>query len=217
MQAPISSAQFAGVANTPDVVSSNTPQNPYKEFTMTLQVNDRQRIYYASNYFRVLALTLNTLSVNFYGTTQTSFVGAGIGVKLPDILPWVELINTGGAPVVLTVAMGVGEFFDNRLTVTGNINSVIVSGATLTDVADVAVLTGATTQVQAASALTKTVIISNLAANGTKIRVGSASAGAARGIEVPIGGSVSLDTAAAVFVFNPSGGTINIGVEAIQL
>ncbi len=198
-------------------VSRNVPQNPYKEFTLVIPAAanglNRQRINYATSYFRVIALTLATLSINTAGAAgDTSVVGAGIGIELDEIVPWIELINTGASDLTVTVAMGICKIQDSRLTLTGTVTTSVASGATLSDVADVAVLTTATTKVNTGSATYKSVIISNLLANAGVVRVGTSSAGAARGAEIPIGGSVTLDTQADVYIYNPNAGTVNIGV-----
>lgn len=82
----------------------------------------------------------------------------------------------------------------------------------LTDFADVTILTTATTQVLAVNASRKSSVVTNLQANGTVIRVGTSSAGAARGPEVPIGGSYVHESQAALYVYNPSAGSIAVGV-----
>ncbi|MGH7237181.1 MAG: hypothetical protein ACREGF_01455 [Candidatus Saccharimonadales bacterium] len=197
-------------------------KNPYKEFTYVIPCSDNGnktvRINYDTTYFRVLALTLNTLAVNFGGQGDTTtLIGAGIGIKLSAPTPFVELTNTGAADLTVTVALGhVGDVVDSRFVVSNTVNVSNIAGTTLTDIDDVIVLTTATTKVKSSNAATKTVLISNLAANATKIRVGTSSAGAARGAEVPIGGTISMDYSGDVYVYNPSASTINIGVLEIR-
>lgn len=197
----------------------NSPTNPYQEFTVVIPAKANgvnvYRANYNTRYFRILSTTQDTVSVLFFGGGQNTHVPAGIGIELPQTLPWVELRNTGAADITVIFAVGDVKILDNRFVITGSINASTISGTTFTDVADVPVLAGATTKVLSANANTKTAIIGNLAANATKIRIGSTSAGAARGSEWPIGANVFLDTSGDVYVFNPSGSTINISVQTI--
>ncbi len=198
-------------------LESGTPQNPYKEFPIVVPAGQRYRLYYSTTYFRIMSLTLNTLSVNFAGTTDTTIVGAGIGIRMKAAIPYVDLINTGAADLTVVVALGCVDINDSRLNLSGTLTAVVASGATLVTVADVAVLTVTTTKVVATNANNKSAIISNLIANGTVLRAGDVNTGASRGAEVPIGGSITLDCSADIYIFNPSGGTINVGITIVRI
>jgi hypothetical protein len=95
--------------------------------------------------------------------------------------------------------------FASELDVLGGVNG------TLTDGADVSITTGATTLVLPVDANRKSATISNLLANNTVVRAGSSSAGAARGVEIPVGGSLVWENTAALYIYNPDASTINIG------
>lgn len=197
-----------------EVVSQNQPQNPYREFSLTVQAAangvNRQRIFYATNYFRVLTLSAKTLSVNFYGTGDTTIVDAGIGIKLPDVLPYVDLINTGGADITVTVALGVVEVNDNRFVTSGVLTTTQNSGATLAN-AQVSV-TNAATSISAASATKKRVIIKNPSTGTESVFLGNANTvTTANGFELVVGESVTLQTQSAVFGIHPTA-TENIHV-----
>lgn len=197
-------------------VNRDPIQNPYREFTYVLPVNGAETIFFAHSYFRVLALSSGAgLAVRWGGSgQQSSLISAGIGINIIEAVPSVTLINTGGNVVTVTIALSMGTVSDDRLTVSGTINTSITSAEALSDVADVSVAATSTVLVSAASAR-KTVVISNLAANGTVIRVGSSTTGATRGAEVPSGGSAALDTQGAVFVYNPSAAAISVGVTVL--
>ena len=92
------------------------------------------------------------------------------------------------------------------------VNQAVASNAA-EPIADVAILTTATTLVLAANANRKSATISNLAVNGTVVRIGNDNTvGAAKGNEIPIGGSAVIEGTNDIYVYNPSAGTINIGV-----
>lgn len=81
----------------------------------------------------------------------------------------------------------------------------VLSPTTLADIADVSVLAGATTQVVAAAAggvVEREIVLKNLMANAAAFRVGAATAGAARGIELLPGEAIVLNTRAAVYAYN---------------
>lgn len=192
-------------------------QNPPKTFTLTIANNDIATIYYDFRFLRILSIT-NASGVTLrFGMTgqETDVIAAGIGYELEIPVRNAQLRNQSGGSITVVLTVSMGRIYDDRLNVSGTITvqgSVsIVTGTTFTDAANVSVLTTATTQILAANANRKTAIISNLAANATVIKVGTSSAGASRGIEVPIGGTAVLDTTAAIYVYNPSAGTINIG------
>ncbi len=198
-------------------------KNPYQEFTYVIPAKANginvQRIFYDTTYFRVLALTKNTLNVNFGGQGQTTnWSGAGLGVRLGAAIPWIELTNTGADDLTITVALGhVPEIVDSRFITVGGILAITPTpGATLVDATDIAVLAGATTKVISSNTNAKSVAISNLSANLTSIRVGTSAAGATRGIEVPNGACFSIDCSGDLYVYNPSAGTINIGVLSVR-
>jgi len=198
-----------------DVFVGKDPiQNPYREFTYVIPASGQQEILYAHSYFRIMSLSAaGSVAVRWgQSGSQSSVIGSGIGIELPEAVDRVTLINLGGADVTITVALSMGRVSDDRLNVSGTLSTSVISPTTAVDTADVAVLTLATTLVAATNANTQQVIISNLAANGTSIRVGTVSAGAARGVEIQSGATIVLDCSANIYVYNPSAATINIGV-----
>lgn len=86
----------------------------------------------------------------------------------------------------------------------------LVKPASFVTVADVNV-NGATGLVLAALATRRVAIISNLAVNPNPVRVGDVNTGAARGAEIPIGGSASIYSTDDIYVY--SAGNSNIGVS----
>lgn len=204
------------------VAKVNTAQNPYQEFTLTIKATANGGpnsiiINYASNYFRVLSLSANTLSVDFGGQgALTSIVGAGIGIQMTDVIPYIRLVNTGAADITVTVALGVGIFNDNRLTVVGTITTAPVKSNTFVGVADVT-LNANPKQIMPATATQRSLIITaNPANNAGGIRIGgNGSVGAAQGMLLQPGQSIVLDTAAAVFGW-ASAATDSVSISSVQ-
>lgn len=83
----------------------------------------------------------------------------------------------------------------------------LASPDTFAGVADVSALAGVSTLVAAADAVNtrREIIIKNLNANTITMRIAGATAAAALGHELAPGESITLDTMAAVYAFNPGG------------
>jgi hypothetical protein len=135
---------------------------------------------------------------------------------------FIEIYNTSGNSRTATIAIGNGDSDTaQQVTISGNVSVQNAAGqslatkeqgaATLVDADDVEVAAGATVKVLDAGGR-RAALISNLFANGTVVRVGTSDAGAARGAEIGIGATATLETAAEIYVYNPSAWTIDIGV-----
>jgi len=61
-----------------------------------------------------------------------------------------------------------------------------------------------------ALATQRTAIIASLAVNGQTCRIGDATTGAARGIELAPGESISISTTEAIYAYNPAGANITL-------
>lgn len=109
-------------------ITNRQTQDFYIEQTLTLAAGERVQINRVYNYFRVLALSVSTLSVIFGDNpNETPFTGAGLGLALDKTVRNLTLINTGAAPTTITFAVALGKVNDDRLTVSG-IVSVLVTG-----------------------------------------------------------------------------------------
>jgi len=115
---------------------------------------------------------------------------------------WIEIVYMAESPEFigkLEIANPASQF--NEVSVTKSAN--------FTTVADVAV-NAATVQVLAGNAATRTAFISNLLSNPNAVRVGDANTGAARGMELDIGGTLAVSTYDDIYVY--SAGNSSIGV-----
>lgn len=88
----------------------------------------------------------------------------------------------------------------------------ITKSDSLSTAADVSLGAGATSQVIAANAGRRELLVTNLAANVETLRVGDSNAGAARGLEVAPGQTITMHTTAAVHAYNPGGSAQSVGV-----
>ena len=197
-------------------ITSGITQPPYQEQTFVIAAGARVDYFAVFNYFRPISITGGSLAVKFGDNgLESNYTGVGIGLDLQDTYSRVTLINNGASQMTITVALANGKITDDRLTVSGSVNVAPIGAVTTPTTADVAIAATTTTLVKAANANRREIMISNLLANGTVVRVGDASTGAARGMEIPVGGTAILSSAAAIYVYNPSAAGINIGVTEL--
>ena len=97
---------------------------PYQEFTYTIPAGQYQRVNYVTDNFVLLETTANNaLEVNFGGAmNQTNFT-TGVQYHLESVVPYVQLYNKSNSAVTVHFALGVGDVRDNRLSLTGTINT----------------------------------------------------------------------------------------------
>lgn len=152
-------------------VPASQVENPYKEFTRTIPANGMINIYYSFNYFRVLtAAVIAGLNFRFgKAGTETSVVGAGMGIQFPAVLDSLYITNTTGGALTITVGLGIGVFDDNRLNVSGDvsvINGTVAflnrdRGTVITSPVDITLTTTVGT-IAAANTNRKEIILTNL-------------------------------------------------------
>jgi len=123
----------------------------------------------------------------------------------------VQVETTVNQTVEIAVSR-VPVFFD-RLT--GTITTTQASGATIDSVTDVTLAASATTAVVAANSNRRAVMIHNPVANTSTMRVGDSGAGASNGIPLPPGSTITLETQAAVYAYNPGAGAQDVAVLAL--
>ena len=205
-------------ANNPLNVIQYTPKNPYREFAINIPAGQSVTISYATNTFRALSLSQNTLAISFMGSQKTTFAGVGVGIIYPaaHVYGSVTLFNTDAVNALTgTICLGVvADISDTRSAVQTSIT--VLPQTKIITYPDVAVGAGAAVKVMSANILTNNVTISNLLANNTVVRYGDSATSAAQGAELGIGAQVNLSNTADIWVFNPSAAGINIGVMAQQ-
>lgn len=98
-------------------------QNPYQEFTLTVPAGTTSRpVAFNYNYFALLEATAGGIQVKFGNSGNFSdLIGAGLGVQLPVVVENVQFTNPTGGDITITFSLAIGEVFDRRLSVTGNI------------------------------------------------------------------------------------------------
>lgn len=181
------------------IINTGSVWAPYQEFTYTIPAGQYQRVNYVTDNFVLLETTAqNSLEVNFGGSmNQTNFT-TGIQYRLTEAVPYVQLHNKGNSAVTVHFALGVGEVRDNRLSLTGTINttetytSVTVQQITLTSGAN------------AIGGAQRKILLQNT--GNANIYVG-----ASNGFEISPSGSMEIPLDGSIDVYGTSGQTIVVG------
>lgn len=179
-----------------------------RQYTRAIPVDQSVLLKKAGQYFYCPEADQAAFTVRLDDANEM-IVGAGRGWQAePDEPGFDELriVNTGGAVLNVTIEIGFGRPLDQRLTISGGVD--VSKSATLATVADVALVAITATSIVAANAGRRAVMISNLTAGA--IRVGDANVAAARGVQVPAGATITLETSAEVFGFSTPGGNVAV-------
>lgn len=140
-------------------------------------------------------------------------IAAGRVYRIREGFENLYLRNTAQANAMMRIYASVNsevEPFKSTVEIIGG------AGGNIDNTADVAVAATTTTQVLPVNPSRQKAVVSNLQVNGTIIRVGDSTTGAASGAEVPIGGSITIESTDAIYVYNPAASGINIGLSEVE-
>ncbi len=105
-------------------INLGSVQAPYWEQTITLKPNERRKIEYVTDNFQLKEASVpNVLRVNFGGSMIDTRFSAGMGYKMTEPVQFVELWNDNNIDLTVDFVLGVGEIRDNRLTVSGQVDT----------------------------------------------------------------------------------------------
>lgn len=185
----------------------------YKSYPYTLAAGERIEISRKADFISCLAST-----AAFEIAVDNGDFGAfekGLTYRAPEGKNFglVALVNTSGAPNTITVALGVGNIVDARLSLAGSvIASQPVTPPTWTNTATVSATAAAATAILAANASRAEAVICNQdTANGIWLTPDNAAVAA--GVWVAPLATVFLTTTAILYAYNPGGAAVNVGVS----
>jgi len=136
-------------------------------------------------------------------------VGDQIG--MPEGFDGFRIEETQGAVNTIELVVLKGKYVQGKLVGTVSLDKLNA----ITTSADVALNNGAITTVKAANTNRREIMVTALAGNASNIRVGDASTGAARGLELQPGQTVTLTTTDAVYAYSPTG-TESVSVLEVE-
>jgi len=136
--------------------------------------------------------------------------------RLPDGDSYsrLEIENPNGADLTLKIVAGFGSYSDDEVSIGGSVMLATPTGLSTT--ADKSMLATATTIILAANAARKTVTISNLDGNAEILRIGDVNVGAAQGVQLLPGQSVTIETEAEVYGYNPGAAAQSVGIAEVS-
>lgn len=186
----------------------------FRIYTVTIAAGDSVPIHASGAYVVALSAT-GSFALAFDGGPFTPFL-AGLKVQLAhsETFKTVRIKDTSGNPNTIMLGLGFGDLTDARLNLSGAIT--IAGSQNIATVADVALAAGVATQIVAANVARRAVVVKNLAGNLQTMRIGDAVAGAARGLELAPGETISIDSGAAVYGYNPGGAAESVSVMEVR-
>ncbi len=112
------------VETTGILINVGSVSAPYWQRTMTLKPGQTHIERYVYDSFNLLYASIpDALQVTFGGAAVQSGFSTGMGYKLTTPVEYIQFFNTSDSPLEITFALAVGGITDNRLTVSGVINS----------------------------------------------------------------------------------------------
>ena len=106
-------------------INNSTNIVSYKESYLTIAANETRVFENPFNFFRLLSSTGNdnSLMYRFGGSSIETLLTVGVGIRFPETLAKVSIRNTTNAPVTIRVAEILGDIYDDRLTITGDVET----------------------------------------------------------------------------------------------
>lgn len=106
-------------------LNNSTNLVSYKEAFLTIGVGESRVYENPYNFLRLLDSTGtdNALMFRFGASSIETLLTVGVGVRFPDTLPNVTIRNLSNAPVTIRIAEIMGDIYDDRLTITGDVET----------------------------------------------------------------------------------------------
>lgn len=174
-----------------------------RDFSLTFGGAGQQEIKASGRFLRVLATPVADVFLSIDGGSELQR-GAGQQVHVPDGFRRFT-VRSAVAQTVRVSSSETGQD-DARSNVALSVSASVTPGADVGNGGDVAVPATSAAQVLAANLNRLAAIITNPTANTVAVRVGKAGVGAASGIPLDPGDSVTLATTSAISVYNPHSG-----------
>lgn len=110
------------MADNSALINLGSVQAPYQEYTYTIPAGQSQKVDYVYDSFNLLSASVaSALKCNFGGAVNETLFSAGMGYKLTAPVQFLTLFNTSNSALTVTFALAIGDIYDNRLTVSGNV------------------------------------------------------------------------------------------------
>ncbi len=105
-------------------INLGSVQAPYIEQTLTIQPGQTEIVRYVFDSFNLLFASIpDALEITFGGAAVQSRFSSGMGYKLTEPVSYIQFFNTADTPIKIVYSLAIGGVTDNRLTVSGVINT----------------------------------------------------------------------------------------------
>lgn len=139
----------------------------------------------------------------------------GLTYRSPAGFKRVRIVNTSGATLTVKMGFGKGGIQDNRLSISGEINTSEAMPDTLTTGNPVTVADASAQLIAASNPLRRELMLVN-EGGGTVRIVADGAATAGQGLPLGASQSVTLQTSAAVYIRNDTGAAVNIAYAELE-
>ena len=180
----------------------------FRSFTYTLAGGQSEQINFPANYIACLSATDGFKVGLGQGAPESDFEA---GLQFRAVEGWTHTIlrNPNASAVTVTIQLGIGDVRDSRLSIPAGTALGQASGATASSSAAQSVSATSVASVLAENANRRQAIICNDdSAAAVYVRFGNTAA--AGGVKLQPGGVAILETTAQIYVYNPSGGAVDI-------
>jgi hypothetical protein len=166
-----------------------------KPYQAILQAGETRTIHATGDYFRLMIADYD-IRLAIGEDENTILLKKGQGV-IPGQFKSLRITNTGADPQTIdyVIGGGGGRVLDD--TINGTIAATLVASTVFSTISDLTV--NGLTEIAAVNASRKAITIAAAPGNTANVKVGDASTGAARGLTLQPGQSVTLSTTAAVY------------------
>ena len=106
-------------------INNSTQPISYKEIDVPIAANSQYTVQQPFNYIRILSSNTSTSNLKFrFGalSNQTELT-MGVGLGIQEVFPSVTIQNVSNAPVIIRLAFAVGVISDDRLNVSGTVQT----------------------------------------------------------------------------------------------
>lgn len=106
-------------------INNSTELISYKEAILTIPANETRTYENPYNFIRILSSTGtdNALLFRFGASSIETPLTVGLGIRSDEILPNVTIRNITGTAVTLRISETRGDILDDRLTITGDVET----------------------------------------------------------------------------------------------
>lgn len=175
-----------------------------KTYNVKIPANGHVRMGVQGNFVSVTSATADFRLETLKGDRVV--LREGKNVELTEFKEF-TLYDESGVDNILVIDAGIGKISDNEMS--GSVG--LASPSTLSTTADQTLTADTATVISAADTTRREIMIRAPKTNTVNIRIGDSDVGAARGIELEPGQTITLTTAAAVYGY-PDGGAAVVQV-----